>query len=169
MGPQTHGAQLEKTLSYFDVAREEGARLVTGGERMVEGDLAHGYFVRPTVYADVDNRMRIAREEIFGPVASLIPFDTEEEAIAIANDTPYGLTAGVWTNNLGRAHRMSAGIDAGSVWINTYRFIRFPVPYGGMKQSGWGRENGIEALDGYLETKATAISLTGQFANPYAS
>lgn len=169
MGPQAHGAQLERTLGYFEAARAEGARLVTGGERVVEGDLARGYFVRPTVYADVHNQMRIAREEIFGPVASLIPFDTEEEAIAIANDTPYGLTAGVWTNNLARAHRMSAEIDAGSVWINTYRFIRFPVPYGGMKQSGWGRENGIEALDGYLETKATAISLTGQFANAYAS
>ena len=169
MGPQTHDAQLEKTLSYFDVAREEGARLVTGGGRVVEGDLAQGYFVRPTVYADVDNAMRIAREEIFGPVASLIPFDTEEQAIEIANDTSYGLTAGVWTRDLGRAHRVAAAIDAGSVWVNTYRFIRWPIPYGGMKQSGWGRENGIEALDSYLETKATAIHLTGQFPNAYAT
>ena len=167
MGPQTHQAQLEKTLSYFDIGRAEGARLVTGGERAVEGDLRSGYFVRPTVFADVDNRMRIAREEIFGPIAAIIPFDSEEEAIAIANDTPYGLTAGLWTRDLARAHRVAAQIDAGSVWVNTYRFIRWPIPYGGMKQSGWGRENGIEALDSYLETKATAVSLTGQFANSY--
>lgn len=169
MGPQAHSAQLEKTLSYFAIARDEGATLVAGGERVVTGDLASGYFVRPTVYADVDNTMRVAREEIFGPVAALIPFDGEEEAIAIANDTDYGLTAGLWTRDLGRAHRVAARIEAGSVWINTYRFIRFPVPYGGMKQSGWGRENGIEALDSYLETKATAVNLTGQFPNQYAS
>lgn len=167
MGPQAHAQQLDKTLSYFDIAREEGATLVTGGERLTDGPLGQGYFVTPTVYADVNNQMRIAREEIFGPIATIIPFDTEEEAIAIANDTPYGLTAGVWTRDLGRAHRVAAQIDAGSVWVNTYRFIRWPVPYGGMKQSGWGRENGIEALDSYLETKATAISLTGQFVNPY--
>lgn len=169
MGPQAHAAQLEKTLSYFQIARDEGATLVTGGERVVTGDLASGYYLRPTVYADVDNAMRIAREEIFGPVAALIPFDGEEEAIAIANDTDYGLTAGLWTRDLGRAHRVAAQIEAGSVWINTYRFIRFPVPYGGMKQSGWGRENGIEALDSYLETKATAVNLTGEFPNQYAS
>ncbi|WP_420606459.1 aldehyde dehydrogenase [Novosphingopyxis sp.] len=169
MGPQAHTAQLEKTMSYFDVARDEGATLVAGGERMIAGDLADGYYVKPTVYADVDNSMRIARDEIFGPVAALIPFDTEEEAVAIANDTDYGLTAGLWTRDLGRAHRVAAQIEAGSVWINTYRFIRFPIPYGGMKQSGWGRENGIEALDSYLETKATAVNLTGQFPNQYAS
>ncbi|MDP9090232.1 MAG: aldehyde dehydrogenase [Pseudomonadota bacterium] len=169
MGPQTHLAQLEKTLSYFDIARNEGARLVAGGTRVLEGALGKGYFVRPTVYADVNNSMRVAREEIFGPVVTIIPFDTEEEAIAIANDTPYGLTAGLWTRDLARAHRMAAQIDAGSVWVNTYRFIRWPIPYGGMKESGWGRENGIEALDGYLETKATAISLTGQFPNPYTT
>lgn len=169
MGPQTHAAQLEKTLSYFDVARSDGARLVAGGERVLDGDLQHGYFVRPTVYSDVRNDMRIAREEIFGPVAALIPFDTEEEAIMIANDTDYGLTAGLWTRDLGRAHRVASRIEAGSVWVNTYRFIRWPIPYGGMKQSGWGRENGIEALDSYLETKATAISVTGQFPDAYAS
>ena len=168
MGPQTHEAQLDKTLAYFEIARGEGARLVAGGERAVEGHLRSGYFVRPTVYADVNNQMRIAREEIFGPIAGIIPFDSEEEAIEIANDTPYGLTAGLWTRDLARAHRVAAQIEAGSVWINTYRFIRWPVPYGGMKQSGWGRENGIEALDSYLETKATAVSLTGQFPNNYA-
>ena len=169
MGPQTHEAQFEKTLSYFEIARSEGASLVAGGERVVEGDLSQGYFVRPTVYANVTNDMRVAREEIFGPIAALIPFDTEEQAIAIANDTDYGLTAGVWTRDLARAHRVAAQIEAGSVWVNTYRFIRWPIPYGGMKQSGWGRENGIEALDSYLETKATAISLTGQFADAYAN
>jgi len=113
--------------------------------------------------------MRIAREEIFGPVASIIPFDTEEEAIAIANDTTYGLTAGLWTQNNARAHRVSQQIEAGMVWVNTYRWIRWSTPYGGFKMSGWGRENGVDALAPYLETRTTVMGLTGQFPNPYAS
>ena len=112
--------------------------------------------------------MRVARDEIFGPVASLIPFDGEDEAVAIANDTPYGLTAGLWTRDVGRAHRVSGRIDAGMVWVNTYSFLRWSTPYGGFKASGWGRENGIDALDPYLETRTTVISTTGQFPNLYA-
>lgn len=168
MGPQNSQQQLDKTLSYFEIGQSEGAELLAGGRRIDRPELAGGYFVEPTVYAGVSNQMRIAREEIFGPVAALIPFDGEEEAIEIANDTPFGLTAGLWTNDLGRAHRVSNRIEAGSVWVNTYRYVRWSLPYGGFKQSGWGRENGIDALDPYLETRTTVISTTGQSANPYA-
>ncbi|WP_254603610.1 aldehyde dehydrogenase family protein [Burkholderia lata] len=114
------------------------------------------------------DQMRIARDEIVGPVAALIPFDGEDEAIAIANDTPYGLTTGLWTRDVGRAHRVSKRIDAGMVWVNTYSFLRWSTPYGGFKASGWGRENGIDALEPYLETRTTVISTTGQFPNLYA-
>ena len=168
MGPQSNEAQLKKTLSYIAVAQQEGARLVTGGKRISTPELASGYFVEPTVFADVTNQMRVAREEIFGPVACLIPFDDEEEAIAIANDTIYGLTAGVWTQDLGRAHRVSSRIEAGTVWVNTYSFLRWSTPYGGVKSSGWGRENGINALEPYLETCTTVISKTGKFPDLYA-
>lgn len=169
MGPQAHAAQLEKTLSYIEIGKQEGARLVTGGERLTDGALADGYFVAPTVFADVTNTMRIAREEIFGPVVALIPFDTEDEAVAMANDSDYGLAAGLWTTDLGRAHRVSSQIDAGIVWVNTYRFLRWSTPYGGMKSSGWGRENGLEAIEQYFETKTTVIGTTGAFPNAYAT
>lgn len=168
MGPQAHEQQLAKTLDYIGIGRKEGARLVTGGARIARDGLRNGYFVEPTVFADVAPGMRIAREEIFGPVATIIPFDGEEEAIAIANGTRYGLTAGLWTSDVGRAHRVAARLEAGMVWVNTYRYIRWSTPYGGFKASGWGRENGVEALDDYLETRTTVISTTGKFADPYA-
>ncbi|MGH6616120.1 aldehyde dehydrogenase [Sphingomonas sp.] len=169
MGPQAHQQQLDKTLSYIAIGRDEGAELVTGGTRLDGPSLAAGYFVEPTVFAGVAPEMRIAQEEIFGPVASIIQFDGEEEAIAIANGTPYGLAAGLWTGDVGRAHRVASRIEAGIVWVNTYRYIRWSTPYGGVKTSGWGRENGIEALDSYLETKTTVISTTGTFADPFAN
>lgn len=169
MGPQAHEEQLEKTLSYINIGRNDGATLVTGGRRLSGDRYGDGYFVEPTVFAGVSNEMRIAREEIFGPVAALIPFDDEEEAITIANDTSYGLTAGLWTQDIGRGHRVSNRIKAGMVWVNTYRFIRWSTPYGGFKGSGWGRENGIEALDSYLETRTTVVSTTGRFPDAYAN
>ncbi|MEP9359568.1 aldehyde dehydrogenase [Sphingomonas sp. KR3-1] len=165
MGPQAHQQQLDKTLSYVAIGQGEGAELVTGGKRLDQD----GYFVEPTVFAGVAPSMRIAQEEIFGPVAAIIPFDGEEEAVAIANGTQYGLAAGLWTGDVGRAHRVANRIEAGIVWVNTYRYIRWSTPYGGVKTSGWGRENGVEALDSYLETKTTVISTTGKFADPFAN
>jgi (Z)-2-((N-methylformamido)methylene)-5-hydroxybutyrolactone dehydrogenase len=169
MGPQAHEEQLKKTLSYIDIGRAEGAELIAGGNRITAGALAKGYFVEPTVFAGVNSQMRIARDEIFGPVAAIIRFDDEEEAIAIANDTQYGLTAGLWTQDVGRAHRVSQRIEAGMVWVNCYRYIRWSTPYGGFKASGWGRENGADALDPYQETRTTIINMNGQFPNPYIS
>jgi aldehyde dehydrogenase (NAD+) len=168
MGPQAHAEQLAKTMSYVDAGKQEGAKLVAGGQRLDQGALKNGYFVAPTVFADVRNDMRIAREEIFGPIASIIPFSGEEEAVSIANDTRYGLTAGLWTGDTGKAHRVAAKIEAGMVWVNTYRYIRWSTPYGGFKASGWGRENGAEALDNYLETRTTVVSTTGKFPDAYA-
>lgn len=166
MGPQAHEAQLSKTLSYVAIGKQDGAELVAGGER-IGGALSDGYFVAPTIFAEVRNDMRIAREEIFGPVVSIIPFDEEGEAIAIANDSDFGLTAGLWTRDLGRGLRVSQRIEAGMVWVNSYRYLRWSTPYGGFKTSGWGRENGSDALDAYQETRTTVMSATGHFADAY--
>lgn len=168
IGPQTHEDQLKKTLSYLEVGKSEGARLVAGGGRLAGEGRENGYFVQPTVFADVDPEMRIAQEEIFGPVVAMIPFDTEEEAVSVANGVKYGLTAGIWTRDLGRAHRVSGQIMAGTVWVNTYRILNPGVPYGGFKISGIGRENGPEAIQEYTEPRATMISLSGAYPYPYA-
>ena len=167
IGPQTHKAQYEKTLGYFEIGKAEGARLVAGGTAVAPSGLENGYFVSPTVFADVDPGMRIAQEEIFGPVVSMMPFETEEDAIEIANGVRYGLTAGIWTQNLGRAHRVSREILAGTVWVNTYRILHPGLPYGGFKISGIGRENGPDALEAYTEPKSTMINLGGEYPYPY--
>ncbi|MBN9273162.1 MAG: aldehyde dehydrogenase family protein, partial [Mesorhizobium sp.] len=119
--------------------------------------------------ADVSRDMRIAQEEIFGPVVGVIPFDDEDEAVEIANSTQYGLVAGAWTENLGRAHRMVQRIRAGVVWVNTYRYVRWSLPYGGLGISGLGRENGPDALDAYQETKTAVMNLTSTFPDPYSA
>jgi acyl-CoA reductase-like NAD-dependent aldehyde dehydrogenase len=153
LGPLASPAQLAKVLSYFEIARDERLERLTGGRRMDRS----GLFVEPTVYGHVSNGCRVAREEIFGPVASLIPFQGEEQALEIANDTPFGLAAGVWTENLRRAHRMVARLRAGTVWVNNYRQIGYGTPFGGFRQSGIGRELGPDALHEYTEVKSVWI------------
>lgn len=158
IGPLGSTEQLEKVQEYVDIGREEGATLRYGGTQP-ESDLASDQFFLPTVFTNVDNDSRLAQEEIFGPVLSVIKFETEEEAIEIANDVEYGLAGGVWTEDIHRAHRVAHAIRAGRIWINTYRYSDFTAPQGGYKQSGWGRENGIEAVEEYLHTKAVWIEL----------
>jgi aldehyde dehydrogenase len=158
IGAQASAEQLEKILSYIDLGRKEGAQCLTGGERNVlDGDLAGGYYVKPTVFAG-HNKMRIFQEEIFGPVVSVTTFKDEEEALAIANDTLYGLGAGVWTRDGARAFRMGRGIQAGRVWTNCYHAYPAHAAFGGYKQSGIGRENHRMMLDHYQQTKNLLVS-----------
>ncbi|TIX59094.1 MAG: aldehyde dehydrogenase family protein, partial [Mesorhizobium sp.] len=159
IGPLVSEKQLQRVASYLEAGTAEGATLVTGGERLMEGALAAGNFVAPTVFAGVSDDMRIAREEIFGPVISALPFDTLDEAVERANNTPYGLAAGVFTQNLATAHQLSRKIRAGSVWVNTYHAIDPAMPFGGYKMSGYGREGGAEHLDEYLNTKGVFIKI----------
>jgi 5-carboxymethyl-2-hydroxymuconic-semialdehyde dehydrogenase len=151
VGPLIHQRHLEKVLSYFRIAREDGAEIRAGGARP-EG-LSTGYFVQPTLFSNATNAMRVAREEIFGPVLTAIPFTDEAEALALANDTEYGLTAYIWTGDTGRAFRMAHKVDAGMVWVNSENNRHLPTPFGGMKASGIGRDGGDYSFDFYMETK----------------
>jgi len=158
VGPITTPAQYAKVLDYIEVARREGARCILGGKPAVGPGLAGGHFVEPTIFTDVTNDMRIAQEEVFGPVLSVIGFDDEQHAVQMGNSVIYGLVAGVWTGNIGRAMRMTKALKAGTVWVNTYRAYSFTMPFGGMKMSGLGRESGIEAVHEFLETKSVFLS-----------
>jgi len=147
VGPLVSEQQLERVTGYLNIGRQEGARPLSGGERVTEGPLAKGYFVPPTVFADVRDDMRIAQEEIFGPVISAIPFTDIDEVIARANRTQFGLGSGVWTRDVSKAHRLAKGIRAGSVWVNCYQAMDPAVPFGGYKMSGYGRESGIQQME----------------------
>ena len=151
--------QLEKVLGYVALGRDEGARVVAGGERVREE--SGGFFVPPTILDGVSNSWRVAREEIFGPVLTVTAFSDEDEALRIANDTPFGLAAGIWTRDVKKAHRLARAIRAGTVWINTFDTADITVPFGGFKQSGFGRDKGLAALDGYTQLKTTWMDLSG--------
>ncbi len=156
LGPLAFEDQRDKVASYVDLGRTEGARVLTGG-RPTDAGLG-GYFYEPTVLVDVDNDMRVVREEIFGPVAAIMPFDNEDEVVALANDTQYGLAAGVWTTNLARAHRMASRLEAGTIWVNTYRAMSPMSPRQGFKSSGVGIEHGTETIKEYTRLKSVWIN-----------
>jgi acyl-CoA reductase-like NAD-dependent aldehyde dehydrogenase len=158
IGPLISQAQLERVMGYVHQGVAEGSKLVTGGERL-GGALAGGYFVQPTIFSEVSDAQAIAREEIFGPVLSVLRFEDEAEVIGRANATRYGLAAGVWTQNLSRAHRMAAQLRAGVVWINTYDWFDPSVPFGGMGESGHGRELGRQVMDMYTDLKSVWVKL----------
>jgi (Z)-2-((N-methylformamido)methylene)-5-hydroxybutyrolactone dehydrogenase len=164
MGPVATGPQYEKVLSFFSSAPAQGAKVATGGEPAAG---LGGYFVRPTVLTDVTPEMTVACEEVFGPVLAVLPFDTEEEALALANGTRYGLAGAVWTKDVHRAHRVAHALKAGTVWINAYRVVGPDVPFGGYGLSGIGRENGIEAVHEYTQTKSVWVELTGGTRDPF--
>ena len=159
IGPMIHEQHMQKVLNYIETAQKSGARLVAGGIRVREGGLENGFFVAPTVLADVTPDMQIFREEVFGPVVGVTTFETEAEAIEMANDTEYGLANGVWTKDLDKAFRVSRSLRSGTVYVNTYLETIPQLPFGGMKQSGLGRENGIEGLCEFMESKSTFIRI----------
>jgi len=167
VGPVTTQPQYERILTHIDNARSDGARCMLGGEPAKRPECGTGWFIEPTVFADVDASMRIARHEVFGPVVAIIPFKDDEEAYRIANDTDYGLAAGVWTTSIKRATVAPKRLRAGTVWVNTYRAASFLAPFGGVKMSGFGRENGVEAIDQYLETKCVWLSYGSDTRNPF--
>ncbi|KAF1070874.1 aldehyde dehydrogenase [Variovorax sp.] len=167
VGPITTPPQYRKVLEYIDIARAEGATAVLGGDKGTAPECGTGWFVQPTIFTGVRNDMRIAQEEVFGPVLSVIRFEDEADALRIANDVRFGLAAAVWTQDIGRAMRMSEKLQAGTVWINTYRAVSFMAPFGGYKDSGLGRENGIDAVREYLQTKSVWINSGAATGNPF--
>jgi (Z)-2-((N-methylformamido)methylene)-5-hydroxybutyrolactone dehydrogenase len=168
VGPVTTPPQYEKILKYIDVAKSEGAKCLLGGGPANSPECGDSkWFVQPTIFGDVTNHMRIAQEEVFGPVLSIIRFKTDEEAVEIANDIAFGLAAGVWTQSIKRAIKISNAIRAGTIWVNTYRAVSFMSPFGGYKKSGLGRENGIEGMREFLQTKSVWISTAADVPNPF--
>ncbi|PPF89539.1 carnitine dehydratase [Subtercola sp. Z020] len=168
MGPVANAPQLERIEAMIAAGRDSGATITSGGERPTGSDLSPGLFMRPTVFAGVDPMARIAQEEIFGPVLSIIRFETEDDAVSIANNTDFALASGIWTNDLSRAHRIARRLVAGTVWVNTYRSSAAQAPFGGTKKSGYGRERGVEAIEEYLRTKNVMIDLSDSVRDPFS-
>jgi acyl-CoA reductase-like NAD-dependent aldehyde dehydrogenase len=168
MGTAANEPQFRRILGFIERARTEGARLMAGGGAARGPGLEHGFFIEPTVFAEVRNEMEIAQEEVFGPVLAVIPFDDEDEAIRIANATRYGLAAGVWTESVSRAMRVSRSLQVGQVWVNTYRALAVQTPFGGCKESGFGREKGQQALDEFLATRNVMIDFSNVQRDPFA-
>lgn len=163
MGPQVSEEQLKKIRGYVGIAREEGATVLAGGgSPQLDPQFQNGYFFQPTIFSDVNNSMRVAQEEIFGPVTSVISFDNDEDLIRQANETIYGLSAGIWTRDITRAHRFAKAVKAGVVWINTFNMFNAASPFGGYKQSGYGREMGRHALELYTHVKSVWVDLSGK-------
>lgn len=167
MGPQSIKEQVDKIDEFVSIARQEGGEILTGGHRLEIEGFEDGFFYAPTIISNLSATSVVCQEEIFGPVLVVIPFDSEEEAIAIANNSTYGLTAGLWTNDVRKAHRVSDAIRAGVVWVNTYRKIHWGVPYGGFKMSGYGRENGLEVMELYTEAKTVMMDIGTSRPDPY--
>jgi acyl-CoA reductase-like NAD-dependent aldehyde dehydrogenase len=159
VGPLVSAVHRDRVVRYIRAGRDAGARLLTGGDLPTETGLARGHFVRPAVFVDVAPDMTIAREEIFGPVVAIMPFDTPEDAVRLANDTRFGLTAGIWTRDVKLAHRMARAIRAGTIWVNMFNVVTSEAPFGGFKESGWGRENGPHAIDAFTEVKHVYVNL----------
>jgi (Z)-2-((N-methylformamido)methylene)-5-hydroxybutyrolactone dehydrogenase len=168
MGTAANEPQFRRILEYIDIAKKEGARLITGGEPARSGELAKGFFIEPTIFADVSNSMRVAQEEIFGPVLAIVPFEEESEAIALGNASPYGLACGIWTRDVSRAMRMISAMRAGVVWVNTYRALAAQAPFGGVKDSGFGRERGEQGLLEFTTSKNVMIDFSEETRDPFA-
>ena len=167
VGPVATRPQFEKVMEYIGIAKAEGATCLTGGNARTGPGFGCGQFVEPTIFTDVKNSMRIAQEEVFGPVLSVMKFRDEDEAIAIGNDIRFGLAAGVWTQSLHRAMKMSDKLKAGTVWVNNYRSTSFTTPFGGFKDSGLGREGGVEAVKEFLEAKSVWVSTDLEMPDPF--
>jgi aldehyde dehydrogenase (NAD+) len=158
LGPLISKEQFDRVSGYLTTGAGEGAKALAGGGLMTDGDLAKGFFVQPTVFAEVQDGMKIAQEEIFGPVISAIAFEEMEDLVARANNTMFGLGSGVWTKDVSKAHRLAKALQAGSVWINCYQAMDPAVPFGGYKMSGYGRESGVHHIDEYLNVKSVWIN-----------
>jgi aldehyde dehydrogenase (NAD+) len=167
VGPIATREQYDKVLRYIEAAKRDGASCELGGGPSTRPECGNGWFVEPTIFSNVTPSMPLAREEVFGPVLAVLAFEDDEEAIQIANGLPYGLAAGVWTENMPRAFTMASRLEAGTVWVNTYRAVSYTTPFGGYKRSGLGRESGAEAIKEYLQTKSVWIDTGNEIADPF--